>query len=138
MKTAVVYYSLGGKTKSYALAEASARKAVLIELTPEKEYNPFTAFFKGCPQAMKQKNVPLVYQPDLSEFERVVLMAPVWAGYPAPPFNSAVELLPFDCLVEVVLTAGSGNCKNIDAVKAKIEAQDCIVVSARTIRSSSK
>lgn len=134
MKTAVVYYSLSGKTKSYAVAEASARKAVLIELTPAKEYNIFSSFLKGCPAAGKQKSVPLAYTPDLSDFERVVLMAPVWAGYPAPPFNSAIDLLPFDCLVEVILTAGSGVCKNMEPVKQKIETQDCIVVSARTIQ----
>lgn len=51
MKTAVAYYSLGGTTRSYARAEAKARNADLIELTPKTPYNRFTAFvrvFGGC------------------------------------------------------------------------------------------
>ena len=48
MKTAVAYYSLGGTTRSYARAEAKARNADLIELTPKTPYNRFTAFVRGC------------------------------------------------------------------------------------------
>ena len=33
------YYSLGGTTRSYARAEAKARNADLIELTPKTPYN---------------------------------------------------------------------------------------------------
>ena len=36
MKTAVVYYSLGGSTRSFARAEAEARGADLIEIQPIK------------------------------------------------------------------------------------------------------
>ena len=57
MKTAVAYYSLGGTTRSYARAEAKARNADLIELTPKTPYNRFTAFVRGCLEAVKQKAV---------------------------------------------------------------------------------
>lgn len=53
MKTAVAYYSLGGTTRSYARAEAKARNADLIELTPKMPYNRFTAFVRGCLEAVK-------------------------------------------------------------------------------------
>ena len=56
MKTAVAYYSLGGTTRSYARAEAKARNADLIELTPKTLYNRFTAFVRGCLEAVKQKS----------------------------------------------------------------------------------
>ena len=49
MKTAVAYYSLGGTTRSYARAEAKARNADLIELTPKTPYNRFTAFVLDAP-----------------------------------------------------------------------------------------
>lgn len=54
MKTAVAYYSLGGTTRSYARAEAKARNADLIELTPKTPYNRFTAFVRGCLEAMTE------------------------------------------------------------------------------------
>ena len=59
MKTAVAYYSLGGTTRSYARAEAKARNADLIELTPKTPYNRFTAFVRGCLEAVKQKAIAL-------------------------------------------------------------------------------
>ncbi|MFR4852876.1 MAG: flavodoxin [Butyricicoccus sp.] len=82
MKTAVAYYSLGGTTRSYARAEAKARNADLIELTPKTPYNRFTAFVRGCLEAVKQKAVALEGMPLFVGYDRVVLMAPVWAGYP--------------------------------------------------------
>ena len=109
MKTAVAYYSLGGTTRSYARAEAKARNADLIELTPKTPYNRFTAFVRGCLEAVKQKAVAPDGMPLFVGYDRVVLMAPVWAGYPAPVFNSAVELLPPGTEVEVILVSGSGN-----------------------------
>ena len=109
MKTAVAYYSLGGTTRSYARAAAKARNADLIELTPKSPYNRFTAFVRGCPEAVKQKAVALDGMPLFVGYDRVVLMAPVWAGYPAPVFNSAVELVPPGTEVEVILVSGSGS-----------------------------
>lgn len=77
MKTAVAYYSLGGATRSYARAEAKARNADLIELKPRTPYNLFTAFVRGCPEAVKQKAVALDGMPLFVGYDRVVLMAPV-------------------------------------------------------------
>ena len=136
MKTAVVYYSLGGSTRSFARAEAEARGADLIEIHPAKAYNPFTAFVRGCPAAIRQKGVPLSAAPDLSGYERIVLMAPVWAGFPAPPFNTMVNLLPSGKEVEVILVSASGSSeKSHDKVRALIRSKGCKVVAQRDIRS---
>ena len=94
MKTAVVYYSLGGSTRSFARAEARAHDADLIELQPAHPYNLFTAFVRGCPAAIRQQAVPLRQAPDLSGYDHIILLAPIWANHPAPPFNSAAALLP--------------------------------------------
>ena len=137
MKTAVVYYSLGGSTRSFARAEAEARGTDLIEVRPAKAYNPLTAFLRGCPAAIRQAAVPLAEAPDLSGYERVVLMAPVWAGYPAPPFNSAVELLPPGTEVEVILVSGSGNSEKSRAkVRLQIKKRGCTLTAQRDIRAS--
>ena len=82
MKTAVVYFSLGGATRSFARAEANARGADLFEAVPEKKYNPFSALVRGCHAAMRQKSVPLSEAPDLTGYGHIVLMAPVWGGFP--------------------------------------------------------
>lgn len=137
MKTAVVYFSLGGSTRAFARAEADARQADLFEVVPAKRYNPFTAFLRGCPAALGQKTVPLAPPaPDLADYARVVLMAPIWAGFPAPPFNTVIGLLPRDCEVEVLLVSSSGDSsKSADKVRAQIESAGCRLVARRDIRS---
>lgn len=136
MKTAVIYYSLGGATRSFARAEANARGADLIEAVPAKKYNMFTAFASGCPAAIRQKCVPLQNALPLSGYERIVLMAPVWAGFPAPPFNSMVSQLPDGTEVEVLLVSASGSSdKSHDKVRALIRERGCKVVAQRDIRS---
>ena len=137
MKTAVVYYSFGGTTRSYARAEAKARGADLIELKPRCPYNLMSAFVRGCPEAIKQKGVSLDGMPLFVGYDRVVLMAPVWAGYPAPPFNSAVELLPPGTEVEVVLVSGSGSSEKSRAkVRLQIKKRGCTLTAQRDIRAS--
>lgn len=136
MKTAVVYFSHGGATRSFARAEANARGADLLEAVPAKKYNIFTAVAQGCPAAIKQKSVPLSVAPNLSGYQRIVLMAPVWSGFPAPPFNSMVDLLPSGTEVEVLLISASGNSdRNRAKVRALIQAKGCKVVAQRDVRS---
>ena len=121
-------------TRSYARAEAKARNADLIELTPKTPYNRFTAFVRGCLEAVKQKAVALDGMPLFVGYDRVVLMAPVWAGYPAPPFNSAVELLPPGTEVEVILVSGSGNSEKSRAkVRLQIKKRGCIYSESTSI-----
>lgn len=136
MKTAVVYFTLGGATRSFARAEANARGADLLEAVPVKKYNLLTAFTRGCPAAIRQKSVPLQNSLHLSGYDRIVLMAPVWAGFPAPPFNTMVNLLPSGKEVEVLLVSASGNSdKSHDKVRALIHSKGCKVVAQRDIRS---
>ena len=136
MKTAVVYFSQSGATRSFARAEANARGADLLEAAPVKKYNPLTAVTRGCPAAIRQKSVPLQNKPNLSEYERIVLMAPVWAGFPAPPFNTVVNLLPSGKEVEVLLVSASGSSeKSHDKVRTLIRSKGCKVVAQRDIRS---
>jgi hypothetical protein len=61
---------------------------------------------------------------DLSVFDTVVIAAPVWAGFPAPAFNTIVDMVPADTDVEVLLVSGSGNTsrakrKVIDKLKKR-------------------
>ena len=136
MKTAVVYYTLGGSTRSFARAEAGARAADLLEAVPAKPYNPFTALMQGCAAARRQRSVPLAQAPDLMGYDRIVLMAPVWGGFPAPPFNSMAALLPAGAQVEVLLVSSSGSSEKSRAkVRALIQGKGCRVVCQRDIHS---
>ena len=134
MTTAILYYSFGGYTRLTAQKLAADCAADLIELQPEKHYNLFTTFLRGCPAARQQKGVALrPLTADLHDYTRFILAAPVWAGYPAPPFNSALALLPANSTLEVVLTSGSGKSARQQTI-AFIEAAGHRVLNYQDIR----
>lgn len=122
MKTIVLYYSFGGTTRRLATALAAELSAELYEVKYQTPRNIFTAFL-ACPAAGMQKTAKV--QPitaELSDYDKIILMAPVWASHPAPPFNNMVELLPPGKSVEVRLVSGGGQSekqKVIDLVQAK-------------------
>ncbi|MDD4311288.1 MAG: hypothetical protein PHW41_02260, partial [Eubacteriales bacterium] len=70
----------------------------------------FAAFIPGCPQALKRKASAIqALSIDWNAYDDVTLMAPVWAGHPAPAFNAALELIPKEKPLHVVLCSGDGS-----------------------------
>lgn len=113
MKSVILYYSFGGATRAEAKKRAEASGADIFEVLEVKKRNIFSAFLPGCPQAINRKAT--VIQPltiDWSAYDDVTLMAPVWAGHPAPAFNAAMELIPKDKVLHVVLCSGGGETPN--------------------------
>lgn len=137
MKTAIVFYSFGGATRKYAQAEAGIRNAQLFEIKEAKRRTIFGAFIKGCPAAMRQKSVPLKDSPiDLQSFDTIIIAAPVWAGFPAPAFNSIIDMLPAEKEVEIHLVSGSGDSSKCHgAVKSLIEKNGSKVTHFKDIKS---
>lgn len=110
MKTVVIYYSYTGKTRTLAEKKARKEKAELIEIKEQKARSTIGAYVAGSLAARRQKkSVILEIALDLSAFERIIIMVPLWAGFPAPAFNNILELLPKGCSVELIITSGSGN-----------------------------
>ncbi len=105
MKTAILYYSFGGYSKKIALQLVTEEEnAEVYEVKEQKKRNMLTAVFSGCPMAAKRKASKI--QPvdcQLEQYDKIILLAPIWAGYPAPAFNSMVELLPSGKKVELYL-----------------------------------
>ena len=136
MKTAVVYYTFGGSTKREAERLAAELQADTCRVREVKSRNLFSSFIPGCVQAMKQKAVPI--QPltlDLNASEKIIIGAPLWAGYPAPAFNSLVQLLPRDKEVEVFICSGSGDSgKSASSTKDAIAARGCRVIAYRDVK----
>lgn len=113
MKPAILYYSLGGATRAEAKKRAAASGADVFEILEAKKRVIIAAFIPGCPQALKRKASAI--QPlsiDWSAYDDVTLMAPVWAGHPAPAFNAALELIPKEKTLHIVLCSGGGETPN--------------------------
>lgn len=139
MKTIIMYYTFGGSSRKEAekLAENN-KEAVLCEIKEVKKKNIITAFLSGCPGALKRNasNIkPIAYQ--LGNYERIILVAPVWAGFPVPAFNAMVNLLPKGKEVELFLcSAGGETPKSIDGTKQMIIDKGCKLVGYHDIKTA--
>lgn len=109
MNTLVIFYSLTGRTHYEAKQIAKELGAERYEVVERKRRTSFSASFLGRSQARKRKPSridPIAIR--LSDFDKIIIMSPIWGGYPAPPFNSIVEELPSGKQIEIVLTSDSG------------------------------
>ena len=138
MKTAIIYYTFGGSTKKEAERLAEERGAPLIRVREKRSRSFLGAFIPGAYQAMHRKKGAIrPLDIDLQQFDRIIIGCPVWAGYPAPAFNTIVELLPSGKEVEVFLCSGGGETpKSGEGTKALIEKKSCTVVSYRDVRTN--
>ena len=113
MKSAILYYSFRGATRAEAEKRAAATGADVFEVLEVKKRGLLSAFFSGCPQALGRKASAIrPLSIDWSLYDDVTLLAPVWAGHAAPAFNAALELIPKDKVLHVVLCSGGGETPN--------------------------
>jgi len=113
MKTIILYYSYSGKTKRLANIKAKELEADIEEVIEEKKLSGFGSFFIGAPKAMSRKKTKVKpVSADLSVYEKIVIMAPVWAGHPAPAFNNIIEIIPSGKKIEVIMISAGGGTKN--------------------------
>ena len=126
MKTLVLFYSYSGNSKRLANELAAKESADIAEIKDVKRPGTLKAYSVGCFAAMRGKAWPI--QPlsaDLSDYERLILFAPIWAGNPAPAFNAVLELLPAGKPVEVKLVSGSGESNCEERLKGIITNKGC-------------
>ena len=138
MKPAILYYSCRGATRAEANKRAAVSGADVFEILEAKKRGMFSAFLSGCPQALGRKASairPLAI--DWSLYDSVTLMAPVWAGHPAPAFNAALELIPKDKVLHVVLVSGGGETpKSKDVTIDLLRKRGYSLASYEDVRSS--
>ena len=119
MKTLVIYYSYSGITRAAAQEVAVQENADIVEIKDAKRPNVMKALTVGCFAAMRCKPWPVEpLDADWGAYDRFILMAPVWAGHPAPAFNAVFPMLPEGKAVSIQLLSDSGK----SACRAKLEA----------------
>ena len=109
-ETAVIFYSYTGHTR--ALAQKKARKlhADLIELKDAKPRSKVNAFIAGSFASLRNQKAALAQPvPDLSGYQKIVLLCPIWAGHLAPPANNVIDALPPRKDVQVFAVSMSGD-----------------------------
>jgi len=140
MKTLVLFYSFSGNTRKLAVKKAAETGADIEEILETKKMSVLKAYVIGAYKAMKRKKTEI--QPikaQLNNYEKIIIMAPVWAATPAPAFNSIVEQLPAGKKIELVMvSAGSGTQKTAEETRKLITARGCEVTDYTDIRTMVK
>jgi hypothetical protein len=85
---------------------------------------------------MQMKPTPIEpLEADLSTYERIVILAPVWAGHPAPAALNAFTMLPSGKGVEVYMVSASGQSAAKEKIEALIQSKGCELLKYENISS---
>ncbi|MCL2630614.1 MAG: hypothetical protein FWD49_03715 [Firmicutes bacterium] len=138
MKTLIIYYSYSGKTKLLAERKASEIGADILPLTYKKRMCALKAYTSGCFSAIKRKPADLSdFNADFSNYERFMILMPIWAGMPAPPINNIIPLIPSESTAELIFTSGSGKSGKSGAIFSKtLNENNVTVLSVADIKAN--
>ena len=135
MKTLIAYYSYTGHTKKIAESLAKKESADIVEIKGESRPGVIRAYTAGCYAALRGLSWPIKpLGADMSKYDNLILMAPVWANNPPPFFNAALESLPAGKTVSVKMVAASGKSKCRKRLQAAIKAKGSELVSFEDIK----
>ncbi len=135
MLTLVMYYSLTGRSRYEATRISREENAELYEVREQRRRSMPNAYLFGPAQARARRFVyiePIAV--DIEEFDRIIIVCPVWGGYPAPAFNNIVSELPPDKEVEIYLTSDSGKAKARAETTVLVESQGVHVTNYQVIK----
>lgn len=75
--------------------------------------------------------------PDLSGYQKIVLLCPIWAGHLAPPANNVIDALPPRKDVQVFAVSMSGDSSSSrQKTIARLKEKGCASVQYQDVRSS--
>ena len=135
MKTIVVFYSYSGKTKAIASELAKNESADIAEIKDVKRPGKLKAYTAGIFASIKGKKWPILpIDADFASYDRLILLAPVWASNPPPAFNSMLELLPEGKTVAVKMISMSQKSDCRERLEAAIRAKGGTLESFEDIK----
>ena len=135
MKTLILFYSYSGKTKAIAQKFAAKESADTAEIKDLKRPGKLKAYIARIIAVMRNKSWPI--QPlsiDLAAYDRIILLAPVWAGNPPPPVKSTLELLPKGKTVAVKMVSMSGKSDCRERLETAMKARGCTLEGIEDIK----
>lgn len=133
--TAIIFYSWSGSTKRLAQTKAEEMGAEIFELKDKYKPNALKAYTLGCIRAIKGKKTPIQnLDINMNDYNKIIIMSPVWAGHTTPAINNIFELLPSGKEIEVYMVSASGKSSCEDKVKKVINEKDCKLIKFEDIK----
>jgi len=134
MSELVLCYSFTGNTKHLAEVYAQENGLELCEIRTQRSLGKLAAYTSGCFKAMKGAGLPIeAPAADFSAVEAAHIFAPIWAGHPAPPMNSALALLPKGTKLSLHMVSGGGS-SNQDKITERLQNMGLEVAAYEDIR----
>ncbi|MCL2489099.1 MAG: NAD(P)H-dependent oxidoreductase [Oscillospiraceae bacterium] len=135
MKTLIVYYSYSGNTRKIAEEFAKKEPADIAEIKDVKRPGRLRAYTAGCFAALRGKAWPIrPLDVDFSEYDRLIMFSPVWAGNPPPAFNAILDRLPDGKTAAVRMVSASGKSGCRERLEELIKSKGCTLESLEDIK----
>jgi flavodoxin len=130
MKTAVVFYSCSGNSKFIAKEIKDQLNADLIQLytKDEKKRGKVATILWGGAMVLFRKKPPLKpYSFDPSAYDLIILGAPVWASFPAPPIKTFLSQTPITGKkIAIFVSHAGGKEDSLEKFKALLSGNEII------------
>lgn len=136
MRTLVLYYSYTGNTHKAARQLADELKADIVEIQTKKRPGTVGAYVAGSFAAMRQKGAAILPLPSMEPYDKIIILGPVWAGYPAPAVNNAIAALPRGKQVELRMVSASGQSRSREKVEQRVKEAGCTLTEYMDIKAS--
>jgi menaquinone-dependent protoporphyrinogen IX oxidase len=135
METLVIYYSYTGNTRRIARQVAEELGAESFEIKDVAKPGKFKAYTWGCYKALRMQKMPA--QPigvNLGLYDKIIILAPVWAGHPAPQILSVFDLLPSGKEISFHAVSATGKSGGKDKVLLALAQKGCKAIEYQDIK----
>jgi len=135
MKHLIIYYSFSGTTRKIAEEFAEKETADIYEIKDVKPFGKIKAYTLGIIASIRGK-AWRIKPPDIeiAKYEKITMLAPVWAANPPPAFNAMLEYLPADKPISIKMVSMSGNSECKERLETVIKSKGCTLESFEDIK----
>lgn len=133
--TAIIFYSWSGSTKLLAQKKAEEENAEIFEINDIHKPSFLKAYTLGCLYSLLMKKTPIKkIGINFDDYNKIIIMSPVWAGNTAPAINNIFELLPVDKEVGIYMVSASGKSSCEKKIQKIINDRGCKLIIFKDIK----
>jgi len=135
MNQLIIYYTYSGSTKKIAEELAEKENADIYEVKDVKPVGKIKAYTLGIVASIRGK-AWRIKPPDIemTKYDKITMLAPVWASNPPPAFNAVLEYLPSDKPISIKMVSMSGNSECKERLESVIQSKGCTLESFEDIK----
>jgi len=135
MSTLVIYYSYSGSTRKIAEELSKKESDDIYEIKDIRPLGKLKAYTAGIVASIRGKPWPIKPPDiDIAKYDKLIMLAPVWANNPPPAFNAMLEYIPKGKAISVKLVSASGKSKCIDRLESALKSKGSTLESFENIK----